>query len=225
MFNMYRYRIHENIALHPYKAIYFYIPKVACSSLKLLYSELLGIKPLDPRNPSKYPHWRRYPYVKRSELPKYDDYFKFAFVRNPWDRIVSCYYNKIIETPTTTGFGYIQGVPRFLRKYKKFSKDMDFTNFVECICEIPDDFADPHFRSQWTFIAHNGEIITDYVGRFEFLEQDLGHVHDVIHVHDVTLPHLSKSNRNKYHDYYNDHSRKLVAMRYEADIDHFKYTY
>lgn len=93
-----------NIALHEYKAIYFFIPKVACTSLKKAMGEVLGIyqrtwrERLNPFGSPKvlneqYYHWQHYPFVTDATL--FNDYFKFTFVRNPWDRLISCYYNKV----------------------------------------------------------------------------------------------------------------------------------
>lgn len=86
--NQFEYRTHGNIALHKYKAIYFFIPKVACSSLKIVCSQLLDMEPPDPENPLYLPHKRHFPFIRRREiLAGSSDYFKFAFTRNPWGPI------------------------------------------------------------------------------------------------------------------------------------------
>lgn len=226
MFHIYRYRKHKNIALHKYKALYFYIPKVACSSLKVVYSDLIGNQPPDKSAPWKLPHKRHYPYVKRKDIVKYENYFKFAFVRNPWDRLVSCYHNKIADTPLVTNQRLVSGIPRsFLMYMGRFKHQMSFDEFVKVVCDIPDEKSDDHFKPQCSFLSVNGKLVTDYVGRFETLQADVDYVHSVIGITGVTIPHMLQSKRKQYREYYNDTTRKLIAKRYEEDIDTFGYQF
>lgn len=69
--------VRQGMVFEKYKAIYFPIPKVACSSIKVFLTDFAEFS-LD-------------------DLDKFKNYFKFAFVRNPWDRLVSCYINKVAE--------------------------------------------------------------------------------------------------------------------------------
>lgn len=129
-YDQFEYMKFFNIALHKHKAIYFFIPKVACTSLKKTMGEVLGIyqrtwrERLNPFGSPKvlneqYYHWQHYPFVADATL--FDDYFKFTFVRNPWDRLISCYYNKVKKG--YSGF----------RQYG-FSPDMDFHDFAMRVC-------------------------------------------------------------------------------------------
>ncbi len=80
-----------SILLEPYRVVYIEIPKVACTSLKVAFAHLLGISLEDTGG---NPHEVSFPAPlappSRSG-PLYPDLFCFAFVRNPWDRLVSCY--------------------------------------------------------------------------------------------------------------------------------------
>lgn len=222
----YQYARHGNIVMHEYKAIYFYIPKVACSSIKLAVADLIGVPSPDPTNKFAYPHKRNYPFVKRDALEKYNDYFKFSFVRNPWDRVLSCYRNKIVGVREGK-FGK-QELPVFL-KYdsRRFSLDMSFEEFVEVLMEVPDSTADPHYRSQYTFIEDpQGKDIVDFLGHFENLDHDLEVVSNKLDIPPIILPHTMKSPRERaYRDYYNPKTKELIAERYEKDIQKFGYEF
>ena len=100
---------------------------------------------------------------------EYHRYFKFAFVRNPWDRLVSCYMSKLV----------IAGPGFNMRPYGDVTlrRDMTFKEFAEAVCRIRDEESDPHFRSQHIVICDDGPgkgILADFVGRFENLEEDFG---------------------------------------------------
>ena len=105
--------------------------------------------------------------IDRAELlagldGEYRDYFRFAFVRNPWDRLVSCYSNKFSD------MGKGLGGPR--QRAEEFSPDMSFAEFVEAVHATPDEEANPHFRSQHAVVCDpQGRVMADFVGRFENL--------------------------------------------------------
>lgn len=162
----------SGILLHPNKAIYVPIPKVACSSFKVICKEI-ALK----NNETELP----YPMAHPSDFTgRYSHYFKFCFVRNPWDRIVSLYSNKVLDTPITKGT-FINGLEKCLAKYPVFYAGMSFDQFVRSICAIPDKKADVHFRSQYTFIAgRKNHIPMDFIGKFEQLEEDFLTVCDAI---------------------------------------------
>ena len=226
--NDFEYRKHGNIVLHQYKTIYFFIPKVACSSLKIVCSDLLGIAPPNPAMPHRGAHIRDYPFVKREEIPsRYNDYFKFCFVRNPWDRLVSCYHNKISKDKDLNDRWFEKGVERFFLRYgDAFRGGMSFTKFVEEICRIPDSIANDHFRSQYTFITDpDGDLLVDFIGRFEKLGEDFDYICQRLGLRDVELPHILKSQHDDYRIYYDDVSICRVRERYAGDIELLGYEF
>jgi hypothetical protein len=221
------YDYHGNIALHEYNALYFYIPKVACSSLKLSVAELLDIPSPDMSNPLASPHRRPYPYVRRNEiLTKYQSYCRFAFVRNPWDRLLSCYKNKIVGVKSGR---YGEGkLLEFLKKdSERFHLDMSFSEFVEVVASLADNNSDYHYRSQYSFnFTDDGVQLTNFIGKFESLDDDLRRLAENSEVPLLRLPHVMKSSDSRtYREFFTTKTKKLVESRYEKDIDTFKYTY
>ena len=65
--------------------------------------------------------------------------------------------------------------------------------------KFPDEEAEKHFRSQHTFLSDlNGDIIVDFVGKFERLDDDLRTVCRHMGVEYSGIPHLQKSRREGY---------------------------
>ncbi len=210
------------IVVDKYRAIYFLIPKVACSSLKAFCADLLNIN-----IPEKHtPHKIKFPYLSKADISNYQNYFKFCFVRNPWDRVVSCYRSKIKtkEDLTYNKEDIVNGVYRNFIKYGLFRADMPFDEFVQAIASIPDADADPHFASQYTFVTGvNGNLLVDYVGKLENVEQDFADVCEALKISNYSLPHLAKSPRTTYKDYYTQDLIEIVGQRYAKDIEIFDY--
>lgn len=138
-------------------------------------------------------------------------YFKFTFVRNPWDRLVSAYH--------------------YLRRGHPMSKivdvvgSMEFTDFVKTRLRDPLVAADVHLRPQASFLLdETGRLTVDFVGRFESLEADFSTVARRLGL-ERTLPHRNTSAHADYRRYYDEESRAIVADFYRQDIELFGYRF
>ena len=156
---------------------------------------------------------------------KYHHYFKFTFVRNPWDRLVSCYANKITEGQAETRLKK--------RKYGDVTLrgDMTFKEFAEAVCRIPDEVSNVHWRSQHITVCDDGlekNILANFVGRFENLAEDFQFVAKEIGLDRAELMHLAKAKPRKgypYRDFYDERLARMVGERYREDADLFGYSF
>jgi hypothetical protein len=215
-----------------HRFVYLYVPKVACTSVKHALLPLLNfdvsdeelvreddtseIHKLINHSPHMMRKWRLL-----ANLDDYRGYFKFAFVRNPWDRLVSLYLQKL--APGGRGMG------RYEYEGVKLYAGMPFVEFVESVCAVPDKIADPHFRSQRVSVcAPSGEVLADFVGRFENLEEDFARVADALGSPHLALPHLTPAgtrNSRHYREFYDARLARLVGKRYHADANIFGYKF
>jgi hypothetical protein len=128
-------------------------------------------------------------------------YFKFAFVRNPWDRAVS-------------GFKYQ------VLKRGKYTKN--FNRYLQVHTNIP--FLSSHNQLDWITNEKN-EVKLDFIGRFENLQEDFNIICDKIGIPKQQLPHKNKSKHKSYTEYYDDETRQIVAEKYAKDIEYFGYEF
>ena len=209
------------ILLKRNKAIYFPIPKVASASVKMVLASMLNVV-FYPHNPM---HRSNFPTVKVDGQKMYADYFKFCFVRNPWDRVLSCYKDKI-RNKDVHGNTFVHGVFDGFLRFKKFKAGMRFDEFVEVLRTIADREADPHFKSQYTFVINEKcEILVDFTGKFENLDRDFFHICRAIGLTNINLPHLNKKEHGDYRKYYTKRTRSIIGERYSSDIKMFKYDF
>ncbi|MAG56340.1 MAG: hypothetical protein CMJ83_08630 [Planctomycetes bacterium] len=195
-----------------HRAIYVAIQKVASSSLLKVAAQLLG---LDMGKRGPHGTFHDHPWIQKDALRGYEGHWKFSFVRNPWDRLVSCHASKI-EGSFHHGF----------ERFRALAPGMPFDAFARAIVDIPDSVTDPHLRSQYCFITDaDGELLVDFVGRFERLAEDFRQVCDRIGAGDVALPHEKKTRRRDYRGYYSPELIEIVGERYAADIDRFGYAF
>jgi len=149
----------------------------------------------------------------KQELPEaiYNDFYKFAFVRNPWDWQVSMYYFILKET------GHV--------KYELVKSMSGFAEYLEWVVETENPYAKGATKFQKDTITDDeGKIIVDFIGRYENLNHDFHYVCQSLNL-EASLPIINKTIHRDYRSYYNPKTQKIVAEHFKADIELFGYTF
>lgn len=220
-----------------HKFIYAVVPKTACSSIKVALAPLFDIDPSGVAENSNedvediHTRYQREQYelnkpqlLRRLEGGWYADYFKFAFVRNPFDRLLSCWREKL-SRPSAPGFKRMtyeasEGPPIEL------TQGMDFLDFVEAVYRIPEEEANVHWQSQSEVLCSEETMylslqttMVDFIGRFENLAEDFATVADRIGLTDYEMPHMLKTSRSgDYEGAYDERAARQAHMRYSRDL-------
>ena len=133
----------------------------------------------------------------------FDSFFKFTFVRNPWDWQVSLYHY-ILEHPENQGHAETKEMGSF----RNFVFSREKLSFTQTSC----------------LVDENGNLLVDFVGKFENLDEDFRSICQKVGI-SARLPHINKSKRTDYRDYYDAETREVTARLYAEDIERFGYTF
>ncbi|MDA3806312.1 MAG: sulfotransferase family 2 domain-containing protein [Thiomicrorhabdus sp.] len=150
--------------------------------------------------------------VVDKNLPDVSDYYKFAFVRNPWHRLWSSYLSKFVnynKHPTLPGI-----------RDKNLYMNMPFEDFVSFVCKTSDNRADVHFKSQHRFIPEGCKV-----GFMENFSNDMKAFMNEMGIHIETIPHINNTNSDDWRSKYTDEMRDMIAERYAEDIKRFNFTF
>ena len=143
------------------------------------------------------------------------EYFKFAFVRNPYKRAVS-------------DWKWLIGKSKSRRRRKTFLKYLTADGYFSKMLNTENDKSSriDHTHPQYDFIYDkNGNCLVDFIGKTENLQEDFNIVCDRIGIPQQELPHKKKGNYKHYTEYYDDETRQIVAEKYAKDIEHFGYEF
>lgn len=147
-------------------------------------------------------------------LPRefYNSLFKFAFVRNPWDLQVSSYHHLRRERPHL--IFHLKDFEEVLRW--KLDAKRPYQFHIDTSIELQSDYL----------IDLHGNIIVDFIGRYERLAQDFEEACRRIGIPYLQLPHKRKAHdRKDYRSYYTDETAELVAQHFRRDIEMFGYRF
>jgi hypothetical protein len=214
----------REVISHQHKCIFVQVPKTGSTSIRAILGKAISphlnlweIKTLMER------YWLvrggrkdrlleglylTLPKKKRMELGReqFNSYFKFGFVRNPWDRVISLYERKeALE----------------LRNRMSFEEFVDWIQYSSATCV----HSSPHrYQLDW-FVDPNGTVLADFIGRFERLEEDWKIVAKKLGL-DEALPHSRSNPRARhYTEYYSNRTRAIIGEKFKIDIEHFGYQF
>jgi len=142
---------------------------------------------------------------RRMPAELFDRYFKFTFVRNPWDRLVSEY--EFLLRKTEHG------------RHERVKKLGGFGEFIRM--QIPRSDA-----YQINMMCdRRGEVLMDFIGKLENLQEDWKTVCERTGIPYQELQRKNASERSHYQDYYDAESRQLVARHWAREIELFGYRF
>ena len=149
---------------------------------------------------------------KRDELgvARWRKVFKFAFVRNPWDKVISHYHFRVRTNQTGMGVGQIS-FPDWIRAAYR---DRDPRYYDKPLMFAP--------QADW-LTDESGDLIVDFIGRFETLREDFAALSKVLGT-SPQLPHLKPSMHVDCRNYYDAETRHVIAEHFRTDCRMFGYT-
>lgn len=150
---------------------------------------------------------------------EFESFFKFSFVRNPWDRLLSAY--RFLKAGGWTDIDR--------RWYQQnLGTCRDFREFVKRYLPRPEVRDWIHFRPQHEFLClpwRSGPQV-DFLGYFENIEQDFEVVRDQLGVKCELLTRNRKNLSNQsYVDSYDDELIRIVGHHYRTDVRMLGYTF
>lgn len=189
-----------------YKCIFVEVPKTGSTSIR----RTIGF--------SKKPHMNIKEIQKElTEINKvfsgngpvieFLDYFKFGFVRNPWDRVVSLYNRQ-------------EGT--------MMSENMSFSNFVDWITHSSDTSIYPskHKNQLDWFLDEDNQVAVDFIGRFERINEDWEIISKKINMNSKLEHHkINIKNQKHYTEYYSPKTMNIIGEKFKVDIEYFDYKY
>lgn len=206
------------IVSHQHRCIFVAMPKTGTHSVRQALREHLG--PDDIEQVGLFVN-KRFPFDEIAQIGHghlsvrqvrpflgdavCDDYFKFTFVRNPFDRFVSyCAF--------------------MTRQQGAFDRDPQGT-MRRILFELrPMDHV--HFQPQYTLLTNAaGELEMDFIGRVERMQDDYDAICARIGIPSRPLDKVNGSRRGDYRQYYDRALMDGVAELYRGDLERFGYTF
>lgn len=229
--------------VHDPGILFIHIPKNAGTSISASLHNAYGSEGSrvgDYRvvSPKKGPARRRKKHITasmaRSALPG-DDWeraFKFAVVRNPWDRLVSMWRYGVMQCRKKGGVRVLQQLDLDPGEVTKVERQILESDFKWWLMEFARKYrwypanqwqgqpplvgATPPAQLEW--LTEGTKIIVNKIYRFEelkTLERDLH----------CKLPHLNATEQEPYAPHYDVKTRDWVTEAFADDINRFGYTF
>ena len=198
------------------KLLFVHIPKTAGNSTHDYFGFENDTRKLCGRTLNTSVEVSHLPLFAINEFYDLTGYFKFCFVRNPWDRAVSAFKFGLKESP---------------EKIQLFESTENFQTFLESIKENwdrimnnrPSHWLCNHFQPQSYYIKSD-DLKMDFIGRFENYNEDIKTLGEKFNIK-KEIPHLNKTDHEPYKNFYNKNTIKIIENLYKEDIETYNYKF
>jgi hypothetical protein len=208
--------------------LYISVPKTGCTTIKMIVAASIGL--LNPRmleHPTRGGihniwnnrnlRWSNLIDSKRRALLTSDATFRFTSIRNPFERVVSCYLNKIVNNDGSF----------YLSSQLHDQGNVSLQKFLEFVREQPALKRDVHYRAM-TDLCFSGRVSYDDIIRYESFESDLRRIMARLNVSTLNIPTPSASNKteagSQMHALVGLRERDLIREIYRGDFEEFGYS-
>lgn len=191
----------NNILFHDHGIAWVGLCKNANSAIKTAFAKSLN------KETGRIHEPRLFHYVPLRRIAA-SGLWRFAIVRNPYDRIESCWRDKCFDNYK----------PSF--KKRRLEKGMAFRDFVEVVANTPDEQSfgfGQHWRSQTYDLMIHGHFVVDYMGRFEAIDE----AWEEVRAHSMKeLPDLTRVNATTEPiAIWTEEIRRMVRDRFSGDFE------
>lgn len=195
---------------HKYKCIYLHIPRTGGTSIEALLEPEMQRRNIVCDVNEKHYTWHQ---AKEKYAEYWKDYFKFTFVRNPLDRVVSCLiYSEYF------GITNIYGL-----EFKRYKEKFGFPVTLEF--DERTDMPKPDMMGMLPGSVYGNFIgdEMDFIGKYEDFDYDMNIIKGALGIKGE-IQHLVPSIRKTYKEYYKSVSTiKEVVGLYFNDMLKFGY--
>jgi hypothetical protein len=188
------------------KFMFIHTPKCAGSSLHIAFKDRYRTDRNDPLPLQHHITWDNF----LKQFPSTNEIFGFTFVRDPWDRVVSAFFDPALP------FG---------------GEEIDFTYFVKTTLtgmhENEPTHESIHYFPASHFIDSSIREI-DFIGRQENYVEDLNRlVSQLPQLNGMGIGkhRISHRPKDKHKDLYNAETREIVRSLFKKDIERFGYEF
>lgn len=197
------------------KAIFIHVPKAAGTSVRRALYDMKSFHTPAIR-------------YQISDTKRFAGYYKFCFVRNPWDRIHSAFHYLHRRVGADRAFPDHRWATEFLGPVKNFEHFLGKMENEARYRRQARRYI--HFRDQLDWISGpqttGRKILIDHVGKYETLKEDYALISQKLN-RKIELPHLRQLSDGRDFRQADASSRMvdIVADIYSDDIEQFGYTF
>lgn len=148
--------------------------------------------------------------------------FKFSFIRNPWDRAVSLFFNQKRESSDSDDFK--KWLIEMIEEHGHPSQKTTEWELTDRLDSTGGTSTPWKAQTDW-LVDFDNNLCMDFIGRFENIYEDIEVIENILG-NNLILPHIRKTDHQPYQEYYKDQeSKDIVADWHKKDIDNFGYSF